>query len=170
MIGSRVPVVGDYLVCRFVGDRWVAESSSPSKNQIVNLPGCSCLSLPATLHMTSANPSCNEGMFQSCVIIYGNTPAVYAPLNLEAQCFLSTQSFVDTNTNTFKYYFYCQGSQFDLGRVYATSIFGSPYLNVARYSWKIGPTSPGNTCSPLLLTNGQIFPGGDPTCSVSISE
>ena len=169
VIGSRVPSIGDVLVCRFVEDRWVAESSFAVITQGVNLPGCSCLGLPTTLHMTSANPSCNGGMFQSCVIVYGTTPAVYASLNLGAQCFLSTQSFIDTNNDTFQYYFYCQGNQFNLSRVYTSSIYGSPYLDLARYSWKIGSTVSGNTCSPLLLTNGQIFVGGDPTCSVTIS-
>ncbi|GAC1321998.1 MAG: hypothetical protein NVSMB14_16910 [Isosphaeraceae bacterium] len=169
VIGSRVPSVGDLLVCRFVGDRWVAESSFAAMPPGVNLSGCSCLGLPTTLYMTSANPSCNGGMFQSCTIVYQTTPVVYSALNLGAQCFLSSQSFIDLNNNTFQYYFYCQGNQFNLGRVYASSLYGSPYLDPARYIWKIGSTSPGNTCWPLLLTNGQIFVGGDSTCSVTIS-
>lgn len=167
-IGSRPPSIGDLLVCRFVGDRWAAESSFPISNQGINLPGCACVGLPSTLRMTSANPSCNQGLFQSCTIVYGPTPAVYSTLNLGSQSYLSTQKFQDVSGFPFRYYFYCEGSQFCLGRAYEISANGAPFLDSPRYTWKFGSTTAGNSCSPLLLTNGQT-PAGDPFCSVTIT-
>jgi hypothetical protein len=167
VIGSRAPVAGDYLVCRFVPDRWVSQTSPAASAAPVSLPGCTCTSLPATLHMISANPSCAAGMFQSCTLAYGPTPSAYAALNLGSQCFLSTASFPDQGGQSFRYYFSCQLSQFTLSRVYAQSIYGSPYMDIVRYSWSLN--APGNTCSPLLLSNGHVYIGGDTSCSVTIS-
>jgi hypothetical protein len=166
VIGSRAPVAGDYLVCRFVPDRWVSQTSAATVAS-VSLPGCNCTSLPATLHMISANPSCAAGMFQSCTLAYGPTPSAYAALNLGSQCFLSTASFPDQGGQSFRYYFSCQLNQFTLSRAYAQSIYGSPYLDIVRYSWSL--SAPGNTCSPLLLSNGHVYIGGDTSCSVTIS-
>lgn len=167
VVGSKAPVAGDSLVCRFVNDRWIAERSAGPAAAGVVLPGCSCTSLPATIHMTSANPSCAGGMFPSCTIVYGPTPAAYAALNLGAQCYLSTATFLDPLGQSFCYYLTCQGAWVLLARAYAQSIYGSPYLDVVRYSWSL--TAPSNTCSPLLLVEGQIYNGGDPTCSVTLS-
>jgi hypothetical protein len=167
VVGSRVPAAGDDLVCRLVGDRWVAESAPALGAAGITLPGCSCTVIPLMLRMTSLNPSCNGGMFQPCTLAYGATPTQYGALALGAECFLSTASFVDENGDSFRYYFACERTQFTLSRVYANSLFGSPFLDPVRYTWPLG--APGNTCDPFLLAGGQIYPGGDPSCSVTIS-
>jgi hypothetical protein len=169
-LGPHAAVTGDVVTVKNVGNRWATQytkGGGGGGGGTVALPGCSCTAVPTTLHMTSNAPTCNEGMFQSCTLLYGPVPSCYAALLLGANAFLSTTSFVDTNLDTFQYYFNCQGSQFDLGRVYCTSIFGSPYLDVARFSWNFPAT--GNTCSPFAMTNGTVFPGGDPTCSGQIT-
>jgi hypothetical protein len=47
-------------------------------------------------------------------------------------------------------------------------VYGSPYRDTIRYRWLAGYA--GNTCSPFLLSNGQIFSGGDASGVVTISE
>lgn len=141
------------------------------------MPNCFCTAIPASLAMTSSNPAANFGMFQSCAIAYGPTPAAYANLNLGANSFLSTQSFPDQLANgaLFQYLLTCTYNEFSLSRVYAQSPFGSPFRDALLYLWVIG--SNGNSCSPLVggagspslnLTNGLAFRGSDPV-SLSIA-
>ena len=166
VMGGRPPVAGDALICRFIGNRWVADPLVQNGGGIV-IAGCSCNSLPHLLHMSSSNPSSNNGMFQNCALQYGATPSQYAGLPIGAQSFLSTTSFTDQFNNSFRYYFYCQRNQFFLTRVYVNSIFGSPYEDTVRYTWTTGTS--GNSCSPFLLSNGRIYAGGDTSCVVTIS-
>ena len=170
--GGRVPVAGDNLICRFIGNRWVAERLLPGGGGGVAVPGCSCASLPATLTMHSSRPTSNGGMFQDGVsIVYGPTPSGYAGLGLGANSYLSTASFLDQYGDSFRYYFYCQANQFFLSRVYLHSTFnaGGNFEDGVRYTWTM--TSYGNTCSAgsLTLGNGQIYSGGDASCIVTIS-
>ena len=164
--GGRPPVSGDSLICRFIGHRWVAERLLPGSGGVA-VAGCFCTSIPATLRMSSSRPTSNGGMFQNCTLQYGATPASYNGLAIGAQSYLSTASFADQFGNKFQYYFYCQRNQFFLSRVYVNSVFGSPFQDSVRYLWTM--TSAGNTCSPFLLGNGQIYSGGDASCIVTIS-
>ena len=166
VMGGRPPVAGDYLICRFVGNRWVADPFAQVGGGIV-IAGCACTAIPNVLHMSSSNPSSNNGIFQNCTLQYGATPSQYTGLPIGAQGYLSTGSFLDQFNNSFRYYFYCQRNQFFLTRVYVTSIFGSPYEDTVRYTWTTGTS--GNTCSPFSLTNGRIYAGGDASCVVTIS-
>jgi hypothetical protein len=168
LLGPGVPAAGDDLVCRFVGHRWVAERMDDGGGTMISLPGCPCAAIPSVLHMTSGDTTCDGGMFQNCVLAYGPTPSVYTPLGLGASCFLSTGSFTDGNTgDSFQYTFSCGPSGYTLSRVYAVSIFGSPYKDVVRYTWVIGEF--GNTCTPFLLNRGQPNSACDPATVVTIS-
>jgi hypothetical protein len=135
----------------------------------VIIPTCFCDPVPSHLTMTSADPLCNFGMFQSCKIVYGPTPPEYSTLNLGTNSFLSDKSFPDQIARgaLFRYLLVCQFNQFNLSRVYITSPYGSPYRDGILYTWITG--LPGNTCSPFLLGNGQAFPGSDGSCGVTIS-
>lgn len=170
LLGSFVPRQGDYLVCRFVDHRWVAETTGggvPHGGGLL-IPQCFCR-VPATLRMTSGDPNCNYRMFQSCTIQYGPPPpALATAFGASTNAFLSTQSFHDPITGSdFFYLFTCQYNQFFLSRIFPTSPLGSPFFDEHLYNWIVGGY--GNTCDPFLLTIGMPFPGSDATCSVSIS-
>ena len=167
VIGSTAHTVGDYLVCRFVGNRWAAERMGGG-NAAVVIPGCPCSSSPAVLYMTSSNPNSNNHILQSAVLVYGPTPAGLLPLAIGESSYLSTTTFTDFSTgDQFWYYLSCYLGYYVLTRVYATSLYGSPYRDATRYRWAAG--YPGNSCAPFLLANGQIFSGGDPSCVVTVS-
>lgn len=174
ILGPAAPIMGEYLVCRHVDYRWVAERMSSASGHGgggggVPLPGCFCSPIPATLSMTSFNPACNFGMFQSCTIQYGPTPSGFLGAGLGANSFLSVQSFPDVigGGALFRYLLTCQFNQFNLSRVYLESPFGSPFRDGLLYTWLLG--SSGNTCTPFALTNGVPFAGSDTTCNVAIN-
>ena len=167
LVGSKPAVAGDFVICRFLGNRWVAERLGKSISGI-SLPGCPCASIPTTLTMTSSKPTSNNFIFQNATLVYGPPPASLAALNLGAKCFLSTQQFKDYSTNDqFWYYFGCLQGFYIITRVYATSAYSSPYRDQTRYRWLAGTS--GNACSPFLLSKGTIFSGGDASCVVTIS-
>ena len=167
VVGSVPPAVGDYLVCRFVGNRWVAERMGESNPGVV-VPGCPCSRSPAVLYMTASNPNSNNHILQSSVLVYGPTPAQLLPMDIGQSAYLSESQFQDLSTGDwFWYYLSCYLGYYVLTRVYATSVYGSPYRDATRYRWAIG--NPGNSCSPFNLLVGNIFSGGDPSCVVTIS-
>jgi hypothetical protein len=143
-------------------------SGSGGGGPTVNL--CYCDNVPTTLTMTSFNPSCNYGMFQSCTLQYGPIPSVFAPLDLGSEAFISIESFPDIIAGgaLFQYYLSCQYNVFSLTRIYPTSPYGSPYIDGVLYTWYVG--SYGNTCSPFYLSNGTAYQGTGGICSVSIEE
>jgi len=169
LLGPGVPATGDYLICRFVDYRWVAErgggGGAVGPPPIV-LQSCFC-PVPAALKMTSANPGCNYGMFNSCTITYQATPDWAAGLGLGPMIFLSDEKFLDSNSQSyFYYYMWCQYNQFSLTRLYPTSPYGSPYRDALLYSWLLG--SYGNVCDPFRLDGGKPYPGSDQSCLVMI--
>jgi len=170
LVGPGVPSTGDYLVCRFVDNRWVAERTllMSGTGGVGSLPYCLCDPIPTTMKMTSKDQSCNYGMFQSCTLRYGPTPPAFAALNLGVNTILSTQGFPDALAGgaIFYYYLTCQYNQFNLTRIYLESPFGSPYRDGVLYSWLVGGY--GNTCDPFHLDNGTSFPGSDSSCFVTI--
>ena len=168
LLGSFVPTTGDYLVCRFVDHRWVAETTGGkvTPGTGILLPSCFCM-VPPTLQMVSSYPDCNYKMFQTCTIQYGPPPPAMVAQNFTSNVFTSTSSFVDPITkSSFFYYFWCQYNQFFLTRIFPTSPFGSPYRDAILYSWVVGGYA--NTCQPFRLENGAPFPGSDTACQVSI--
>lgn len=167
LVGSKPVTAGDFVICRFLGNRWVAERLGKSISGI-SLAGCPCTSVPTTLTMTSSKPTSNNHIFQNATFVYAPPPSSLATLNLGANCFLSTQQFKDYSTNDqFWYYFGCFQGFYIITRVYAVSTYASPYRDQIRYRWLAGTS--GNTCSPFLLSKGTIFSGGDATCVVTIS-
>ena len=167
LMGSKPVVAGDYVICRFLGNRWVAERLGTSISGI-SLPGCPCVLVPTTLSMTSSKPSSNNLIFQNATFVYAAPPPNLAALNLGGKCFLSTQQFKDYSTNDqFWYYFGCYQGLYIITRVYATSLYASPYRDQIRYRWLAGTS--GNTCAPFLLSKGTIYSGGDASCVVTIS-
>ncbi len=169
VIGSQAPAAGDYLICRFVGHRWIAERMGSNQNT-VSLYGCPCTEIPTTLHMSVNNPGLNYGIFQNTTLVYGPTPPEYLPLSIGDQSYLSPGSFTDqVTTDPFRYFFTCYSGNYVISRLYVHSVHGSPYRDIFYlYSWLIGLT--GNTCSPFLLSFGDNSAGGNPSCVVTISE
>jgi hypothetical protein len=172
LIGPGLASTGDFLVCKFVDNRWVAERTTPSSGGGtgggVTIPTCFCPEIPATLTMISGSSTCNFHMFQSCTIAYSSIPSVYDELDLGSYAFLSTETFPDPLADgaLFQYMLTCFYNQFALTRLYAESPYGSPFRDAVLYTWFVG--SYGNTCSPFHLDNGVVYPGSDPTCFVTI--
>jgi hypothetical protein len=172
LVGPDKASTGDYLVCRYVDNRWAAERTVPAGKagggSTGTLPECFCDPIPATLTMTSFSPTCNFGMFQSCSIQYGPTPAGYADLDIGASSFLSIESFPDVigNGALFQYLLTCKFNEFNLSRVYLSSPYGTHFRDGSLYNWLVGGY--GNTCDPFHLDNGLPFPGSDSSCFVTI--
>ena len=168
VVGPTAPVSGDHLLCRFIGDRWLAERMGGSTTEVI-VPGCPCASSPAALHMTASRPDTNNGIFQTSELVYGPTPPGLLSLGIGTSAYLSRSSHTDSSTgDQFRYYLSCFQGFYLLTRVYEKSAYGSPHRDTMRYRWLAG--FPGNTCRPFLLTNGQMYPGGDTACVVTISE
>jgi hypothetical protein len=172
VVGTTPPLPGDYLVCRFVGSRWVAErfgaSGGGGAGNTTTIVGCLCSAIPTTLTLSSSGP-CVAGDFQNCTIQWTPTPAAFANLGLGGNCFLSTTDLVDPSSGRqFRYTLGCSSNYFNLSRVYEPTAYGPAYLDSTIYDWAIGVQ--GNTCSPFLLSNGTIYSGGNPNCLVVISQ
>lgn len=167
--GAMAPVAGDDLVCRFVGNRWVAEYSAagPGDDTVV-VPGCPCVSSPRVLQMSVSHPLSNNRIFQNATIEYRTIPEALLPLGVGGEGYLSTLTYPDLiSGDQFWYFLTCNLGYYTLTRVYATSSYGSPYRDLVRYRWLIGLS--GNTCQPFLLSNGAIFSGGDSICVVTLT-
>jgi hypothetical protein len=177
VIGTKSPSAGDNLICRFVENRWISECHGvsspppPPPPPYATIPGCSCSQIPATLQMSSSGP-CYPGDFQAGTLQWGPTPSQFSSLGLGANCFLSTQDFQEPTqtppSGRFRYTFGCTANFFSLSRVYEPTQFTQAYHDTTIYTWAIGLT--GNSCSPFLLSNGTIYPGGSPNCLVVISQ
>jgi hypothetical protein len=171
VLGTQAPSLGDNLICRYEGNRWVAERYGSGGNPGsggASIPGCACPIVPQTLRMSTSGP-CDPATFQSCVLQYGPTPPEFSGLGLGTNSFLSTQSFTDTYTGTlFRYNLVCNTVFFQLSRVYLATSSGVAYHDSTIYTWVIGLG--GNTCTPFFLSNGSIFSGGNPNCLVTISQ
>jgi hypothetical protein len=168
VIGSKTPSIGDDLVCRFTGNRWVAERfGGQASGGGATIQGCACVSIPTSLHLSASGPC--DGVFLPCSLLYGPTPASLSNINLGANCFLSDQTFVDSLSGlSYRYNFGCDTIFFRLSRVYLPTSTSGAFHDSSIYSWSIG--QPGNTCKPFLLSNGYIYPGGNTTCIVTVSE
>ena len=104
-----------------------------------------------------------------CTIQWQTTPAGLIPLSVGYECYLSTTTFPDPVTgDAYWYHLSCSLAYYQLTRLYAVSLYGTPYRDTLRYRWQVGAA--GNHCSPFLMTNGTIYPGGDPACVVTLSE
>ena len=77
LVGSKPAVAGDFVICRFLGNRWVAERLGKSISGI-SLPGCPCASVPTTLTMTASKPTSNNRIFQNATFVYAAPPSSLA--------------------------------------------------------------------------------------------
>ncbi len=192
------PSIGDYLVCHWASDRWVAERSVWLQAQTITIPDCPCTDMPGTLTMTVTQPpGANSGLFNSDTLSWQAVPPAYYGLALgsgggdSGNCYIGAGTWTDTSTSdSFQYLFRCFSGFYVLTRVFAVSIFGSPYEDTIRYKWFCG--FPGNTCgneevgpgtsggptgacgtqagySSFAMTNGTIYSGGDPSSVVAIT-
>ncbi len=168
VIGSAVPVAGDLLVACSLAGRWIAWTSRP-RSSGVGITGCGCPDTPSTITISSSEPTSNYGIFQNSSVTFQPLPTVFAPLAIGPEAYLSWPTgYIDELTgDTFYYYVTCVGNYFTLTRVYAVSVYGSPFLDQVRYEWRIDDA--GNYCSPFLMAAGQIFAGGDAACVVTLS-
>lgn len=154
---------GDFLICRFVDFRWVAERMTTSGSGIIYIPTafCPCPTTPAILTMVSANATCDAGIFQSDTITYGPTPAVFLALVTGAtSCFLGDTTFTDATTlDTFRYLLDCAPGVYRITRLFYTSGGApTPFRDITRYFWPV--PWPGNSCPPAFaLTVGSAFVG-----------
>jgi hypothetical protein len=165
ILGTTPCVAGDLVVYYRAENRWVGEryAGSGGGGGTHVQAGCPCGSVPNTLTMTVTNggPGFNNGIFNSCVFAWGPTPSSLLPVVLIPNSWLSTGSFPDPILGVpFFYFLTCSLGAYVLTRVYVTSPFGSPFRDSIRYKWV--PGFPGNTCTPFVMTNGQIFAGGNP--------
>ena len=140
---------------------------STPKPPVVAVPNCFC-EVPSTLTMTSGDPTCNYGMFQSCTLTYGSPPADLAACGINGSIFASTTSFYDPVTfRNFYYYFTCYYNQFFLTRIYPATYDAACLFDGILYNWIVGTYA--NTCSPFLLDYGTPYLGSDASCTVTIS-
>ncbi|WZO98170.1 hypothetical protein EP7_005226 [Isosphaeraceae bacterium EP7] len=169
--GRTAPILGDDLICRFIGNRWVAEKTSgqPISGAPIKIVGCPCLTTPAVLQMVSNHPSAQNGMFQSTPLVYGPTPPVFQSLQIPDSIHLSPGTFTDAITgDAFRYYLACEPGAYLLRRLFPTTTYVSPYQDDIRYRWSL--SAAGNVCSPMMLLNGRVYDGGDPTSSVVVTQ
>ena len=170
ILGSNPPAVGDDLICRFIGHRWIAEPRRIGTGGTGGggaIPGCVCVNIPAVLTMTPGTFCGN--VFQTCTLRWGPTPADLASLPLGANCYLSDEQFYhDLSQTYYRWYLECRTAFFGVRRAFLPAGGGGPYLDATFFLWSIGVT--GNGCTPFLLSNGQIYPGGDARCILTISE
>ena len=170
-VGTKAPLLDEIYVARRLEYRWTAERMTRHDGLWITIPGCSCATIPTTLYMRSSNHVGNIGMFQDATLAWGPTPAWAAVLALGSSSFLSTTTFTDSTTgDQFYYHFSCStGGAYFLTRVYQTSFYGSPYLDVQRYRWTVGLS--GCTCGPPFnFPNGRVYAGGSAvTISLGVS-
>jgi hypothetical protein len=168
-IGPQAPLVNRPYMLHPSGNRYIAGSGKPAvvTPPGVNIPGCLCQNVPATLYMRPNDVTLNGGMFQNCTLQWGPTDPYFANLALGPNTFMSRESFIDSINQTFWYYFNCTSSNFTLTRLYKSSLFGSPYRDSVRFTWPIG--SAGNTCVPFLLTTGTVYQGGDTRSQITVT-
>jgi hypothetical protein len=172
VLGTQAPSTGDNLICRFVENRWVAErdghAGGPPPPPFATIPTCYCDAIPVTLTMSSSGP-CVSGDFQDCTLQWVPTPSQFNTLSLGVNCFLSTQDFTDPISGLqFRYTMGCSNNLLSISRVYEPTSSSEAYHDSTLYSWAVGAS--GNSCSPFLLSNGTIYPGGNPNCLVVISQ
>ena len=59
LIGPHLATPGDFLVCRFIDFRWVAERMSAATGDGFTIFGCPCAKIPGTIFMHVARPPAN---------------------------------------------------------------------------------------------------------------
>lgn len=169
LIGPGAPVAGDYLICRRVDHRWVAERMNGGGSGRVPSPDCPCATIPPLLMMSAIGSDCGDGKFYSATLRWQETPAEWASNGLGSHIVLSDETFLDVSLGEpFRYIFGCEIGAYNLRRIYPDSIFGKPYVDPVRYRWPF--TMAGNNCDPFLLLDGAFVGIDGISCRIVVSE
>jgi hypothetical protein len=153
-LGPVAPALNDYVVCRFVGHRWVCEKcGAPAGPTPVSLPGCPCTDIPRTLYLhveRQPRPGVESVLFPSD-ITYGARPSdlsLYTGTHNPG--WFSTGKFQSSDFfYIFRYYFTCESGLYKLYLVITPdSPLGYPGASALAEAL-VG--IPGNTCSPFSL-------------------
>ena len=174
--GRRSPSAGDDLICRFVGNRWVAERcGGRGRRPPIAAPGLPLrVDARDALHMTSSSPAVQRG----------DVPELHAglwadPGRLFAHSpsgqFLLPQHPVVRRTHdtgdTFRYYLSLRYRLLHASRrVYLEPRSSArPITMSASYTWSIGAS--GNSCQPVPpVQRPDLSRAATPPASVTISE
>lgn len=170
-LGPKTPTVGDMAVVSRVDYRWITgrQNQGGGSGPPIGggIPGCLCTAIPLTLTMTPGGFCGN--VFDACTLQWGPTPPELAELPLGTECFLSNESFYHNLFESYyRWHLFCYAALFGVKRAFLPTTQGGPFLDATFFAWTIG--LPGNHCTPFLLSNGRIFPGGDPRCVLTIAE
>ena len=149
------PTVGDDLVCRFVGHRWVADRMTAGSST-VTIPGCTCVDFPSTLNQTVTVADAS-GTLLPCV--YTNQPAPDWLVWPQPTTFLSPKLVEPLTNSTYSYQFYCLVGYYVVRKVYWPDV-QFPSGRVGPPVWRFFPSSLfGNSCSPFRMVNGAALAG-----------
>lgn len=160
LVLDQTAAVGDYLIARQIGGRWVAEArggTGGGGGPTGGSPTCLCGLIPATLTIT---PDVVCGYTAGTVTWKATPPdcaGVYGPLG-----FYGDSTFTITTgsgTQTCRWYFDCDSrGYYYVGYivVYDTSPVwsGFAYFSGGLWNWFLDGTT--NICTPFSLTNAQI--------------
>lgn len=172
LVGPSLPATNDYLVCRRVDHRWVADMGRaiPGNPPVgINIPDCACQGTPASLSLTVTYPpgesaATYHNAYQSGTLEWydynavsnpgGSRPSYLPPSAWTGAAYYSSASWI--NDFGFEQYFRmsCFSSQYALTT--GAKLFGAWEPPVQTYNWNIGA----NTCVPFSLTAGFVPSGG----------
>ena len=162
LIGPHLATQGDFLVCRFVDFRWVAERMSAATGGGFTIFGCPCAKIPGTLYLhvkVRSFPNPNVLLAYPATLQRMARPADLEGWSSDLTGWYSTTPFLSTDGSyKFRYWFGCsQGIYF----VHMLATLDSPVphreKNIVMY-WSIG--HPGNTCGPPQGAAFSLTSGG----------
>ena len=173
---NAVPVVGEYLICRLEGDRWVADlpgGGGQAGGLSGSIPNCTCTTGPLSIAMTvGQNSPANLAdpnvpmIYPSSFTLLGGPPAG-ARYDLGSYTYYGNEVINDTKSNqTYRYNIRCEGNYFHLAIVPADwnpfpSDYPLQYAQRTGFFWPLGFVGPGgstNTCKPFELDFGSADP------------
>jgi hypothetical protein len=175
---------GTVVVDCSVGTVTVSLTVTPAAGYHVDDDYCAylCCTMPDCINVAVSHPLLNAEILRNCTLQWTTPPSGLGGLGLTNPGYFSTTSFIDAETgDTYWYYLACFLNYMLLTRVYAVSVYGSPFRDVVRYQWLVsgsceissggGPSVfDQNTCCPFRMVCGSIFAGGDATCRVNLEE
>lgn len=167
-IGPAAPVTGDFVVCRFVDNRWVAERGTTGGGGgggTHTFSGCACTTVPDMLTLTSCLSPGAFGLWPSATLQFFSSLSGPTSGGFTVPGYVSTASFTDTLLNLqFFWFLTCDFSGFVLSRYYPVGPGGSPaFADGNDVIWNT------LTCSPFsLITNSGDQTGHSiaPNCIV----
>lgn len=156
LVGPHLAQQGEYLACRFINYRWVADrgGSTPAVSHF--LTGCPCARLPDTfsMHVQSQPTNKTTSYVFPAAFQWMTKPAELAIYRTDAVGYYSTRTFFSSDQlYKFRYTFGCsQGLYYVTCLMTPDSPLGYPGA-LFIINWLVG--LPGNTCTPFALSNGS---------------